>query len=52
VAAFYSYQLHPPSVEAEVNVFAKGAPVRQDLTGFQTRKQPEEDDLAPVQGRK
>jgi hypothetical protein len=45
VAAFYNYQIHPRSVEAEVNVYAKGAPPRQDFTGFQSRKQREEDQL-------
>jgi hypothetical protein len=42
VAAFYNYQIHPPSVETEVNVYARGAPPRRDFTGFQSRKQHEE----------
>ena len=42
IAAFYNYQIDPPSVEAELNVYAKGAPPRLDFTGFQTRKQREE----------
>jgi hypothetical protein len=50
VAAFYNYQPHPPSVEAEVNVYATGAPRRSDFTGFQSRKQREEDEreLSPL----
>jgi hypothetical protein len=43
VAAFYNYQIHPPSVEAEVNVYATGAPPRRDFTGFRSRKQREEE---------
>lgn len=42
IAAFYNYQIDPPSVEAELNVYATGAPPRLDFTGFQTRKQREE----------
>ena len=45
VAAFYNYQIHPPSVEAEVRVYAMGAAPRLDFTGFQSRKQREEDQL-------
>ena len=44
VAAFYNYQIHPPSVEAEVNVYAQGAPERRDFTGFRSRRQRAEDD--------
>jgi hypothetical protein len=44
VAAFYNYQIDPPSVEAEVSVYAKGAPPRRDFTGFRSRKQREEDE--------
>jgi hypothetical protein len=44
VAAFYNYRIHPPSVEAEVSVYAHGAPPRQDFTGFRSRKQREEDE--------
>jgi hypothetical protein len=44
VAAFYNYQIHPPSVKAELNVYAKGALPRRDFTGFRSRKQREEDD--------
>ena len=44
VAAIYNYQIAPPSVEAEVNIYAKGAPPRQDFTGFQSRKQREEEE--------
>jgi hypothetical protein len=46
VAAFYNYRIHSPSVEAEVTVYAKGAPRRPDFTGFQSRKQREEDERA------
>ncbi|MGB6944335.1 MAG: hypothetical protein WBE37_18175 [Bryobacteraceae bacterium] len=44
VAAIYNYQIDLPLVEAEVNIYAKGAPARQDFTGFQSRKQREEDE--------
>ena len=44
VAAFYNYQIHAPSVEAEVRVYAKGAPPRRDFTGFQSRQQRQEDE--------
>jgi hypothetical protein len=44
VAAFYNYQIHPPSVEAEVSMYAKGAPPRRDFTGFRSRRQREEDE--------
>ena len=44
VAAFYNYQIHPPSVEAELCVYAKGAARRADFTGFQSRKHREEDE--------
>jgi hypothetical protein len=44
VAAFYNYQIHSPSVEAEVSVYAKGAPPRRDFRGFRSRKQREEDE--------
>jgi hypothetical protein len=44
VAAFYNYQVSPASVEAEVNVYAKGAPPRRDYTGFRSRRQREEDE--------
>jgi hypothetical protein len=44
VAAFYNYRIHPPSVETELSVYAKGAPPRPDFTGFQTRKQRDEDE--------
>jgi hypothetical protein len=44
VAAFYNYQISPPSVEAEVKVYAKGAPPRLDFKGFQSRRQREEDE--------
>jgi len=43
VADFYNYQIHPPSAETELSVYAKGAPPRRDFTGFQSRKQREED---------
>jgi hypothetical protein len=43
VAAFYNYQIHPPSVEAEVSVYAKGVQPRSDFMGFRSRKQREED---------
>ena len=43
IAAYYNYQIDPPSVEAELNVYAKGAPPRRDFAGFQTRQQREED---------
>jgi hypothetical protein len=43
VAAFYNYQISPPSVEAEVNVYAKGARPRRDFTGFRSRQQREDD---------
>jgi hypothetical protein len=49
VAAIYNYQIDPPSVQAEVNAYAKGAPTRQDFTGFQSRKQREEDERATTQ---
>jgi hypothetical protein len=44
VAAFYNYQIHAPSTEAEVSVYAKGAPQRPDFTGFRSRKQRAEDE--------
>jgi hypothetical protein len=44
VAGFYNYQISPKSVEVEVNIYAKGAPPREDFTGFQSRKQRAEDD--------
>ena len=44
VADFYNYCVSPPSVEAEVNVYAKGAPPSQDFTGFRSRQQREEDE--------
>jgi hypothetical protein len=44
VAAFYNYQIDPTSVQAEVNVYAKGAAPRGD---FRSRKQREEDE-SPV----
>jgi hypothetical protein len=44
VAAFYNYQISPPSVEAEVSVYAKGSAPRADFTGFQSRKQREEEE--------
>jgi hypothetical protein len=44
VAAFYNYQIHAPSVETEVTVYAKGAAPRTDFTGFRSRKQREEDE--------
>jgi hypothetical protein len=44
VAAFYNYQIDPPSVEAEASVYAKSAPPRRDFTGFQSRAQREEDE--------
>jgi hypothetical protein len=44
VATFYNYQVHPPSVETELNVYAKGAPLRPDFTGFRSRKQREDDE--------
>ena len=47
VAAFYNYQIDPPSVQAEVNVYAKGAAHRGDFTDFRSRKQREEDE-SPV----
>jgi len=43
VATFYNYQIDPPSVEAEVSFYAKGSQPRRDCTGFQTRRQREED---------
>jgi hypothetical protein len=43
VAAFYNYQIHPPSVEAELRVYAKGAAPRADFTGFQSRTHRAED---------
>lgn len=43
VAGFYHYQIHPPSVETELNVYAEGAAPRSDFTGFQSRKQREEE---------
>ena len=43
VAAFYNYQIHPPSVEIELTVYAQGATPWADFTGFQSRKQREED---------
>ncbi len=51
VAAFYNYQLHPPSVEAEVNVFAQGAPRRSDFNNFRSRKQREEDERKPTENQ-
>ena len=48
IAAFYNYQIHPPSVEAEVNVYAKGGALRRDFTGFRSRKQREEDQLMAI----
>jgi hypothetical protein len=45
VAAFYNYQIDPPSVEAKVNVYAKGAAPRGDFTGFRSRKQRVEDEV-------
>jgi hypothetical protein len=47
IAAFYNYRIHPPSVEAELSVYAKGAPPRRDFTDFQSRKQRKEDEPAP-----
>jgi len=44
VAAFYNYQIHPPSAEIELSVYAKGAPPRRDFTGFQSRSQRGEDE--------
>jgi hypothetical protein len=44
VAIFYNYQVSLPSVEAEVSVYAKGAPPRRDVTGFQSHRQREEDE--------
>jgi hypothetical protein len=44
IAAFYNYRIHPPSVEAELSVYAKGAPPRRDFTDFQSRKQQREKD--------
>jgi len=44
IAAYYNYRIDPPSVEAELNVYAKGIAPRRDFTGFQTRKQREEDE--------
>ena len=51
VAAFYNYQISPPSVEAEVNVYAKGAPPRRDFTGFQSRKQREAEEREHVDSK-
>jgi hypothetical protein len=44
VAAFYNPQGSLPSVEAEVSVYARGASPRLDFTGFQNRRQREEDE--------
>jgi hypothetical protein len=45
VSAFYNYQIHSPSVEAEVNVYAAaGVPLRRDFTGFRSRRQRAEDE--------
>jgi len=44
VARFYNYQIDPPSAEAEVSVYAKGAPPWRDFTGFQSRRQRAEDE--------
>jgi hypothetical protein len=46
IAAFYNYQIHPPSAETERNVYAKGSPPRKDFTGFRSRKQRDEDERA------
>ena len=51
VAAFYNYQVSPPSVDAEVNVYAKGAPPRRDFTGFRSRRQREQDEREQVETR-
>jgi hypothetical protein len=44
VAAFYNYQIHSQSVEAEVNAYAPGVPQRRDFTGFRSRQQRAEDE--------
>jgi hypothetical protein len=49
VAAFYNYQILPPSVEAEFSVYAKGALPRRDFTGFRSRSQREEDERLGIQ---
>ena len=44
VAAFYNYQTDPPSVEAEVSFYARGAWPRPDFTGSRSRRQREADE--------
>ncbi len=49
VAAIYNDQIDPPSVESEVDIYAKGAAARQDFIGFQSRKQREEDERSQLE---